>query len=574
MGIKLEEFWLNQDINVFFADGNQQSSFKYSDGDKTEERIYNIIKNARDLSIFSDELIEQIYDWPTEYHFSPLRHNLLRHFEFKSTDRILELGCGCGAITRQLGESGAAITAIEGSKQRAKCASSRTRDLPNVNVYCSDFQKISFDNQFNYVTLIGVLEYSTIFFSEEDPLKACLEIIKSALKPDGKLIIAIENRLGLKYFMGYSEDHGGAPFSGIQDLYTNETAKTLGKEELLVLLKQSNFENINFQYPFPDYKIPEVLFFESAFKSEKFSPSDIICQMTSRDYSRKTIPLFSENLVWPIIDSNKLISQLSNSFLVVASLNKQKEIDEQKVLGIKYTVDRKIEYNTRTEFIENDENNIIVKKKNIIISLVNNKEIKQELVTDDYYHGVNLDVQINKAIKSNNFAKFIDNINLWINYIKTNAVKEYNSDNIYYSRVLPNYIDCIPRNLIITQEGLKYIDREWVLTKEFTLFTLIMRYINMIDPDFIDLHIKGLNQNSYDKLLNYLGIPFNHVLLKEVVAVQEIIEQTFSKYRKQDRIFNHNSKQKRIIAKILNKLPSSVKDMIVRVKRVFDNMYL
>ena len=97
-----------------------------------------------------------------------------------------------------------------------------------------------------------------LFFSDKDPLSSCLDIVKSALKPDGKLIVAIENRLGLKYFMGCSEDHGGAPFSGIQDLYNDKTAKTLGREELISLLKKSKFGSIDFQYPFPDYKIRNV----------------------------------------------------------------------------------------------------------------------------------------------------------------------------------------------------------------------------------------------------------------------------------------------------------------------------
>ena len=36
-----------------------------------------------------------------------------------------------------------------------------------------------------------------------------LQRVRSLLKPEGKLIVAIENQLGLKYFAGAPEDHLG-----------------------------------------------------------------------------------------------------------------------------------------------------------------------------------------------------------------------------------------------------------------------------------------------------------------------------------------------------------------------------
>jgi len=123
-----------------------------------------------------------------------------------------------------------------------------------------------------------------MFFDEDDPFVACLELVRSVLKPDGKLILAIENRLGLKYFMGYSEDHTGQPYFGIQDLYTRKSAKTLGREELRATLLRAGFRHIEFQYPFPDYKIPIAVFTERAFHTEGFAPGEIIRQL-SRDFA-------------------------------------------------------------------------------------------------------------------------------------------------------------------------------------------------------------------------------------------------------------------------------------------------
>ena len=111
------------------------SSIAYSDGDEVEQRIGNIIGQATDISVLSTELSQKFTDWASLYHLSSSRANILRPMEsiLKGAD-VLEIGAGCGAITRYLGEIGANVVALEGSLRRAAIARSRTRDLDNVEV--------------------------------------------------------------------------------------------------------------------------------------------------------------------------------------------------------------------------------------------------------------------------------------------------------------------------------------------------------------------------------------------------------------------------------------------------------
>ena len=46
------------------------------------------------------------------------------------------------------------------------------------------------------------------------------------MKKNGKLYIAIENRLGMKYFAGYNEDHIGKPFIGIEGYDNKNKVRT------------------------------------------------------------------------------------------------------------------------------------------------------------------------------------------------------------------------------------------------------------------------------------------------------------------------------------------------------------
>lgn len=299
----------------------------YSDGQEIEERILNIMSEASDRSVLSEELRSQITDWPTEYHFSSLRHCLLRPLGIKVGDRVLELGCGCGAITRYLGETGADVVAIEGGSQRARIAAQRCRDLDNVRVVLDNLVSFDTEERFDWVLLIGVLEYAPLFAESvtTNPVRKYLESSSTFLTDNGRLVIAIENQLGLKYFNGCGEDHVARPFFGIHDLYDDKTPITFGKEELQRVLHQAGLNSLDFCYPWPDYKFPSVILHSSAFTEPEINISDLLLRCTSRDYMGNSLRIFSEQFAMPVLERNDLLEDLANSFLVIA----EKEIREE-----------------------------------------------------------------------------------------------------------------------------------------------------------------------------------------------------------------------------------------------------
>src|ERR1039457_7395583 len=128
-------FW-DEQSHLFRHSSGQD--FAYSDCKEVEDPLLNLVSNAADRITFSTELLEAITDWPSEYHLSRGRHCLVRPLGIRPGDRVLELGCGCGAITRYLGEMGANVVAVEGSLSRARVAADRCRDLANVSVFVDE----------------------------------------------------------------------------------------------------------------------------------------------------------------------------------------------------------------------------------------------------------------------------------------------------------------------------------------------------------------------------------------------------------------------------------------------------
>ena len=213
--------------------------FAYSEGVRTENYLEQVLRSARDLSSDSSELDNFVRDWPSEYHLSHKRAQLLSGFDFDRNLRVLEVGSGCGAITRYLGETFDSVTCIEGSLRRARISRLRTHDLPGVSILCAPFQDVRFSTKFDVVFCIGVYEYSSSFVDCADPYDSVLRYFRDVLSPTGVVVLAIENQFGLKYFSSSAEDHLGVMFEGLEGYHSGlGRVRTFGRTQLETDLKR------------------------------------------------------------------------------------------------------------------------------------------------------------------------------------------------------------------------------------------------------------------------------------------------------------------------------------------------
>jgi SAM-dependent methyltransferase len=289
-------------LNLDFYNGEDY----YSDGD-IEDELLEIVKSHHSY----EKILANDSRWPILYHLSPIRQNIINWYPFKENASCLEIGGGCGAITGALCDSLAEVKVVELSKRRASINFERHKAYSNLEIIVANLNDIKFDQTFDYITLNGVLEYAGSFTKTDEPYKDFLKQIKKYLKPDGKLIIAIENRYGLKYFSGSKEDHTAKEFDGITGYVNNDTVRTFGKIELETLLKESGYPAQEFYYPHPDYKMPMEIY------SSDWLPNteSLLSQAPNFDYAK--YELFNETHAYQGIIENNKFEFFANSFLVI-----------------------------------------------------------------------------------------------------------------------------------------------------------------------------------------------------------------------------------------------------------------
>ena len=185
----------------------------YCDG-ASEDALLELVK-----TIPPREYPQEIYkaaSWEVLYHLSDLRENIVGWLPVDKSMKVLEIGSGCGAITGSLAQKAGSVTCVDLSKKRSLINAYRHQDCDNVTIHVGNFSDIEPDlpTDYDFVCLIGVFEYGQSYIGGKTPFHDFYRIIKKHVKSDGHIVIAIENKLGLKYWAGCREDHVGTFFSG------------------------------------------------------------------------------------------------------------------------------------------------------------------------------------------------------------------------------------------------------------------------------------------------------------------------------------------------------------------------
>jgi GT2 family glycosyltransferase/glycosyltransferase involved in cell wall biosynthesis/SAM-dependent methyltransferase len=448
------------------------TDWNYSDGADVEAQLLKTVLAASDLSSLSAELLSAGRDWVTRYHLSPLRCNLLRPLANFLRGKVLEVGAGCGAITRYLGETATQVVALEPAPARAAIAAARCRDLPNVAVVVEPLSRFRSRARFDVVTLIGVLEYATRFDGEGGAarwLARCAEL----LSDDGVLVLAIENQLGLKYFAGAPEDHANRAMHGVGDLYAADETRTYGRAELERLLADAGFARCELAVPVPDYKLPQSIVGPAGLVAADFDAAELVAASMRSDPQLPLPPLFALERAWRAASRNGLLGDLANSFLIVAHKSANAPSAFGDTLAWHYATERRAPYTKAARFVRRRGAIEVVRER--LGAGPMPAWPSMQLASERYRAGRNWAAQLGDVLLERGWT--LQSVAQWLAVWHRALLRQLGCTSL--PEGLPGHcVDLVPQNLIVAGNGrAHFFDAEWDVGHEVRREVLALRAV-------------------------------------------------------------------------------------------------
>ena len=443
--------------------------YKENEEDISQEEKTFIDTKLKNID-FEKDCISIIKNEPTLENIltlSEIRENILSWYPFKENTSILEIGANLGEITGLFCQKAKKVVAIEESKTKAEIIAKRHQNKQNLEIMVGDLNNIKIEEKFDYIILIGYLENKKVDF------KQTLNIAKSLLDENGTILLALDNKLGMKYFS--KTDSTGITISNP----VNKQFINLNK--IYEYLKELDLSNIKTYYPMPDYKLTNVIFTDQ----RPLSKNDLSRNVTYNN--NDTILFFDENTAYrELLDIKENISKnFVNSYLLEIT---NKEINN-KIKFISFSNMRKHEYKIKTlmddeyvyKYPSNNESKKHIEETKENIEIIKESNLK---TLDDYNeNGIiskfskekTLDEIIIELFKNNQKDEAIDLMKRFKNEIKEKLKPgdieknvfdkyeiKYNKEDLLSMYFVKDGLwDLIFQNCFFINQEFYFYDQEW-----------------------------------------------------------------------------------------------------------------
>lgn len=476
-----------------------------------EDKISELlIKENNYMNLVQSKMDEQIM-----YYTSKTRENLLNWYDFRTEGRLLEVDGACGSITGMLCEKVAEVISCERTEERKMLNLMRNSDKKNLTVIAKRMCDIEDESKFDYIVV------NDVFFNTQNE-KAFFDRLLQLLKSDGRILIAVENRIGARYFSGAAEKESQIMFGNIMEENETLNRHVFSRDEWNTFM--NNYMDLDwvFYYPYPDHLYPMEIFTEESIYSMKMG----------RPYYNllnKRYTIGCESVLWKILQQEGVAEHFANSFLLEVGRGNVKHCIEYAKLSSdrseKFQIGTKIvnvekgksvyKYPLNSEAMDHIEKLLLHEREdcNPDIHCLKGERLENGLKYP-FLEETTVDELIEKALYRQDVVEFKKILQaVFASYFVNCRVVEYHNDTfskifgkekaeIPLECICPANIDLICDNIFKTEKGYEVIDCEWVLDIYVPKKFIIWRNIN----ELYGKHLKLGNSIPKEELLAEYGI--------------------------------------------------------------------
>lgn len=299
---------------------------------RLKEQIFRLIKAGKEEY---DEEIRDFPEWDFFYHLSRLRKAALSWYPIPEHAKVLEAGCGFGALTGVLCEKAAYVDAVDPDPVFAEGCRKRYQDRDNLNVICSDLMSFVPDHSYDLIVAVELFEGLEVSPSR------LIGHLKKMLTSDGVLLLGFRNRFGLKYSCGIIDEYVRRPGEALLP-----SVKLHTQEEIRNIVSGCGFEAVRTFYPMPDFGFTQTVY------TEEWMPEESI-----RDRIITYDPFHEGDSDNPYLDNGVFDSAIREGMLgktanVILLECRMRPVPEKKIIRAILSDDREKEHAFQTVFYD------------------------------------------------------------------------------------------------------------------------------------------------------------------------------------------------------------------------------
>ena len=180
-----------------------------------QRRLPSTLNDAIRAEGFEQAIQKHVKEHVANWIRNPRRSNPLYAANIGPGTRLLDAGCGWGSLSMGVADIVSEVHPIDVGAERLEFISLWAKHMGYTNVHparASVLRRPFQDEYFDTIVMSGVLEWTAVFAESGDPETIQREVLRNMnrmLAPGGQMLLMIENRMGLTYWLGEPDEHTG-----------------------------------------------------------------------------------------------------------------------------------------------------------------------------------------------------------------------------------------------------------------------------------------------------------------------------------------------------------------------------